>query len=298
MTFRQLAGLTPIAFDAACDLPLVWADLRPYDFNQPLFRRTLEGWRARGATETVRTELSALADLDDQPSLSPDLVIAHPSRSGSTLLARLAAAEDGTILVSEPAILPQVLNQHRLGALGSPIEPVLRAIVRAQGRIRLGNERRYVLKLNSQITRFLPEFQRAFPQTPIVWLQRRPIEILESNLHFPPAAHPGRPDALETWLLRRITLAFLGATAFVDKPMHILDYRDLPHAAWSSLAKLMGIDPTESRLLKVREIAQYDARTGARFAPRPRNILSTPLQAIVRETLDPLYDGLHARRAC
>lgn len=296
MTFRQLAGLTPIAFDAASDLPLVWADLRPYSFDQPFFSRIMKDWRARSATESIRTDLSALVELEDQPSLDPDLVIAHPSRSGSTLLARLAAAADGTILVSEPSILPQVLNQHRSGGLGSPIEPVLRAIVRALGRIRPGNERRYVLKLNSQITRFLPEFQRALPQTPIVWLQRQPIEILESNLHFPPAAHPGQPGALEAWLLRRITLAFLGATAFVDSSMRILDYRDLPHAAWTSLAELMGVDPAGNGVLKMREIAQYDARTGARFEPRSRNILPTSLQAIVRETLDPLYEDLRARR--
>src|SRR5262249_54972670 len=143
--------------------------------------------------------------------------IAHPSRSGSTLLARLATFEDKSILVSEPELLYELLKHNLKDAFDRPVENILRQAVRALGRIRFGNERRYVLKLSSQMTRYLPEFRKAFPQTPIVWLQRQPAEIIESNLaNF---AVPGRPHLFPEraqWAVRRVTLAFMGATAFTD----------------------------------------------------------------------------------
>lgn len=291
----RLGGWTPIGFDSASDEPLVWADLQGRRFDQPFFKRTLAAWSLEGGAPTVRTGLDALAALDDRPSREPDLIIAHPSRSGSTLLARLAAAGEATILVSEPAILPQLLSAMPPGDAERPIEPVLRAVVRALGRIRFGDERRYVLKLNSQLSPFLPVIRRAFPQTPMIWLQRRPIEILESNLSHPPGEALPIGEAREAQQLRRLTRALLAATAFVDKGMHILDYRDLPDAAAPLIAALMGLDTGEG-WRRMARVARLDSRTGKPFTPRERAVVPERLQAIVRESLDPLYEALRSRQ--
>jgi len=51
------------------------------------------------------------------------------------------------------------------GAACSAIRSKLMApgeVVRSLGRVRFGTERHYVLKLNSQLSRFLPDFRRAF----------------------------------------------------------------------------------------------------------------------------------------
>lgn len=281
-------------FDGAAPSPLVWADLRGYARNAPFFNRTIDSWRRHGAADAVRTELSALPALD--PALDPDLIIAHPSRAGSTLLARLAAAEDGSILVSEPRILPKLLERHLVGMLGTPIGPILQAVVRIQGH-RRPDAQRYVLKLNSQAARFLPEIRRAFPRTPILWLQRRPAEIVESNLRRPAARHPERLEHIEDWVLRRVTLAFLSATAFVDADVRVIDYRDLHGPDWSSLARVLGMDPTSATLARMRDIARLDSRTDAPFAPREPAPMPPAVQSIVRETLDPMYEALRSRRA-
>jgi hypothetical protein len=285
---------TPVLFDDAAPSALVWADLRGHARNAPFFSRTIAAWRRQGAADAVRTDLSALPVLD--AALDPDLIIAHPSRAGSTLLARLAAAQEGSILVSEPGILLALLAHHLAGTLGAPIGPILQSVVRAQGR-RRPDAQRYVLKLNSQATRFLPEIRRAFPRTPILWLQRQPVQIVASNLDRPASGCPERPEDLADWVLRRVALAFLGATAFVDRNMQIIDYRDLHEPDWPGLATILGMDRTSATLARMRDIARLDARTDTPFVPRERAPVPLAVQSIVRETLDPMYEALRARCA-
>jgi hypothetical protein len=262
--------------------------------DAPFFSRTIAAWRNGGAA-AVRTDLSALAAFDRVPALDPDLIIAHPSRSGSTLLARLAA-EGGSILVSEPLILQQLFGAHLAGRLDRPVAPLVRAVVRALGQHRHDGQR-YVLKLNSQLARFLPDIRRAFPQVPIMWLQRLPAEVVASNLDRPAGAGPARPEELAAWVLRRVALAFLGATAFVDRNIHILDYRDLPETGWSAIAALLGIDPAVVTPARLRDIARRDARSGASYVPRDHRPLPPAVGTIVQATLDPLYAALGGRRA-
>jgi hypothetical protein len=294
LDYSHLHGWTPIALHTGIEPSIEWADLRGHAFTGVSFSRILDDWHADEPLPTIRTDLAVLAALDAQPSLDPDLIIAHPSRCGSTLLARLAAASDKTILLSEPAVLQQLLTLNLTQPLGRPVAELLRAMVRAQGRIRFGSERRYVLKLNSQMARFLPVVRSAFPTTPIIWLQRQPAEVVESNIARPASRTVPREEAT-SWALRRATLAFMAATAFVDDRMHVLDYRDLPDASWTRVAGLMGIDPTACDIARMRALAEIDAHSGKRFARRPRQTLPGAVQAIVRETLDPMYNALALR---
>ncbi|MDB5440167.1 MAG: Aspartyl/Asparaginyl beta-hydroxylase [Caulobacteraceae bacterium] len=276
---------------------LEWADLRAHGFRQPFFDRTLARWRADGPPATLCTDLSTLAALDCEPSLDPDLIIAHPSRCGSSLLARLAAAgRQDTVLVSEPPVLAELLNSNLQGRLGQPVEAVLRQVVRAFGRIRLGHERRYVLKLPSNMSRFLPEFRRAFPATPIVWLQRRPGEILESNLSHPARPRiPLSPSETVDWVVRRVTLAFMAATAFVDEAVEVMVYRDLPGAAFARIEGWMGAPVDAEGLSRLRAVAGVHGHNHQLYVPRPQSPLPPALISIVRETLDPMYEAVAAR---
>lgn len=245
----------------------------------------------------MSTDLSALATLDDEPSLDPDLIIAHPSRCGSTLLARLAAAANvETILISEPEIIATLLNHNLQGRPADSVTPTLRQLVRAYGRVRLGTERRYVLKLPSNMTRYLPEFRRAFPATPIIWLQRQPGEILESNLNNPARpATPLSPAETVDWVVRRVTLAFMAATAFVDDEVEVMDYRDLPDAAFSRIVELMGLSLGPDDIGRMQAVASLHGHSNKAYTPRPPSPLPQALTAIVRETLDPMYLALGAR---
>lgn len=270
-----------------------WADLRGVALEGH-FRKTVSAWRASGGGPTVSTGLEALEALDDAPSLEPGLIIAHASRCGSSLLAALAASGEGGVLVAEPSLLPDIMSCDLAGGLGRPADEVLRQAVRALGRIRFGTERRLVLKLNSQMVRHLPVLRRAFPAAPVVWLQRRPAEIVESNLRRPPAGSI-RPEAAARQALRRAALVFMGATAFVGDDVPVLDYRDLPDAAWTRVAGLMGLEPSPADLARLADVARRDARTGEPYAPRPIEPLPEAMQAAVRDTLDPMYEALAER---
>lgn len=290
---RSLKGWTPIAFHGGEAPTVEWADLRGHAFNQPFFKRTLATWREAGPAPTVRTGLDAFEALDGEPSLNPDLIIAQASRCGSSLLAALVSAGEETVLVSEPNLLAELMKHHLAAAFDRPVEGILRHAVRAQGRIRLGTERRYVLKLNSQMVRHLPEVRRAFPNSPVVWLQRRPAEIVRSHIRTSPG-WTGSAAAAHA-ALRRTTLVFLGATAFVDDTVTVLDYRDLPDVAWTRAAALMGLRPRVRDIARMRALAERDAKSGDPFTPRAPEALPEALAAVVRENLDPLYETLAAR---
>jgi len=271
-------------------------DLRRCGLERPLFNHALADWRDREQPPVIHTSLSALAALDDQSSLEPGLIIVHPSRCGSTLLARLAAAGGDAQLLLEPALLAQLLQHNRTSGLDGPVEPVLRSAVRALARVQRPGERHCILKLSSQMTRFLPEIRRAFPKAPVIWLQRQPAEIVESNISNPPGRRSSIPaEKMTDWLIRRVTLAFMAATAFVDDQVQVLDYRDLPDGAWSRIADIMGFDPAAS-LARMHDITRRDAKTGKPYVPRLRQVLPGKIQTIIRDTLDPLYEDLALRR--
>jgi hypothetical protein len=294
LAHSHLHGCTPIAYQAHPEPAVVWADLRHHRFGELSFRRIVAA--AREASPVIRTNLAALAALDDQPSLDPNLIIAHPSRCGSTLLARLAASAHDAHLLSEPPVLLQLLQHNLAGGLDRPVAQVLRQVVRAFGHLRLHDGQRCVLKLNSQMTRFLPEFRKAFPNVPVIWLQRRPAEIVESNLSCPPRrSRPLSSGTMADWAVRRVTLAFMAAKVFVDDRVEVLDYCDLPDTAWIRIANIMGFDPV-ANAARMRELVAVDSKTGKTYLPRLRQTLPGCIKAIVRDTLDPIYRHLDLRR--
>lgn len=296
----HLRGWTPISFAAEPEPRLEWADLRAHHFERPFFSQTLADWRNNRPSPTEWTDLAALHTLDSTPSLDPSLIIVHAARCGSTLLAQLMGALDGAMIVSEPGVLGGFLSSETNGSADSSAIQILRKIVRALGRVRFGDEKHYILKLSSSLTRFLPMFRHAFPGVPMVWLQRRPAEIIESELRKPGGwlgFDPSCGEELPRLVLHKLTVVFLAAKAHVNDDMLVLDYRDLPDAAWSKVAPFMGVVPTKDDLARMQAVTGYHAHTGKPFEARERQPLPDWVQAAVRQTLNPLYEALDRRRS-
>jgi hypothetical protein len=294
---RRLRGWTPIAFHGGPEVVIEWADLRDHSFDRPFFFKTLKAWSAGSNDAIVKSGLSTLSTLDSEPSLDPDVIIAHPSRSGSTLLSLLTAAmHEQSVLVSEPEIVFQLLHANLRRPLEEP-DKALRQLIRALGRIRFGTEQRFVVKLSSRASHFLALFRRAFPKTPIVWVQREPAEIIESNLRRPRRALAGLdPESVAGLALRDVSWAFLAATGFEDANFHVVDYRDLPGAAWTRVAPLMQVQIAEDCLLRMRNVSRTHSHSGEPYSSRTPSPLPKNVQDIVVNTLNPLYAAL-ARRA-
>ena len=133
----------------------------------------------------------------------------------------------------------------------------------------------------------------------MIWLQRRPSEIVELNLRAPGNwlhVEPGGEPDLAKLTLQKLTVLFLAASRLVNDDMLVLDYRDLPDAAWTQVAPFIGVSLNERERERMRDIARSDSKSGLPFVQRQPRELPAPVQATVRQVLDPLYEALGRRR--
>lgn len=299
-----LAGWTPVALSLAeGELAIDWGDLRGVRFAEPFLHQTVERWAAHDPAPLVRSGRATLEALDDEPSLDPALIIFHLSRCGSTLLSRLLGHLPGVLAVSEPAPVNSLLLA---GDAATPAS--LRLLVRALGRKRFGDERHYVLKLSSWNVTRCALIRRAFPAARLIWLQREPEAVVASLLADPPGWLGLRRDAAAMRALFGIdaarddgslciaAVAALFAAARTFAPDLVLDYADLPAAAWEAAAPLLGIAPGADDIGRMERAARFAAkdpvpRPFAAAAPEVRR-LSADLREKVTEILRPLYADL------
>lgn len=121
----------------------------------------------------------------EQPSAAPAGFVFHMSRCGSTLVAQMLGALDGTISLSEPGPLDAVVRFacHRSDIPRARHVALLRAMVGALARPANGEERCFV-KLDSWHILALPLFREAFPEVPWLYLFREPVEVLVSQMRM------------------------------------------------------------------------------------------------------------------
>ena len=132
-----------------------------------------------------------------EPSLDPAGMIFHLSRCGSTLVSRLLSTLPGVVVVAEPSPLNALLGLDPSRVDGAALVEVVRLLVRALGRRRHGDEQRLVLKCTSWNIRRQEILAAAFPDTPWVWVQRDPAQVVASLLANPPGwlGHQTVPSA-------------------------------------------------------------------------------------------------------
>lgn len=321
MTHAAPAGWTPVSFNPETPVPSIdWGDLRRIRFTEPFFDQTVARWASGSPPPAlVRTDLGALAALDDCPSLDPALLVFHLSRCGSTLLSRLLAQVPGTLAVAEPSPINDLLLADIAGPDEAAQAALLRLMVRALGRRRFGDETHYVLKLSSWNVRRVDLFRRAFPGVPIVWVQRAPAEIMASLLADPPAwlkassapvlaeplfgiaADEARRLAPEAYCARALATLLQAADRLPeDGATLIVDYADLPGAAWNSVADFLKLSLDPATAARLADEARFYSKAAA---PRlftgdaaERRVIAGSVQMLAAEWLDPLYRALDQRR--
>ncbi len=300
-----LAGWTPVALTLLHgELALDWGDLRGVRFSEPFLHQTVERWAAGDPAPLVRTGRGALEALDAEPSLDPALIIFHVSRCGSTLLARLLGELPGVLAVSEPAPVNSLLLANEFATPAA-----LRLLVRALGRKRFGDERHYVLKLSSWNVTRAALVRAAFPAARIIWLQRAPEAVVASILADPPGWMKLRRDPAAVRALFGIeapgeddagfciaAVAALLRAAQKLAPDLVLDYGELPQAAWAEAAALLGLAPGADDIARMARAARFAAKDAVLrpfvpATPEGRR-LAAELGAKVAETLVPLYAAL------
>jgi hypothetical protein len=309
----DLAGWTPIRLVLHPPQPVVeWCDLRGLRFEEPFFDQTVQRWTTGAAPRPViRTTLQELQALDGERSLDPAGFIFHMSRCGSTLVSRLLSTLPGMIVASEPGPINSLLEADPERVHEDAQVAVLRLLIRALGRIRNGDETGYVVKLSSWNVRLLPLFRRAFPDTPRIWVQRRPAEVMASILAGPPGWMRLRNDprraeylfGLDPVAVARMTAEEFCASALAamlaswrdeaGEGALVLDYGDLPGAVWERVAPFLGLAPGAANLARMVEEARYYAKDPAKrvFAGKAGEI-AEPIRDLARNLVDPVYEGV------
>ena len=166
---------------------------------------------------------------------------------------------------------------------------------------------RLFIKFDAWNTLQLPLVREAFPDTPWVFLRRDPVEVLVSALArrgvhtapglLPPAlfgldeADARDADAYAAKVLGTIYRAGEAGRALGGGLM--LDYRDLPAAAWTTVAAHFGIAPEPAALEAMKALSATDAkRSGQPFQPdgaMKRAAASPALEALADRWMQPAY---------
>jgi hypothetical protein len=315
MELTELAHWTPIRFDFSGPAPTVdWADLSAERFVEPFFDQTVARW-ATGphARPLVRTGLDALVALDSEPSLEPAGMIFHLSRCGSTLVSRLLGTLPGVIVVAEPAPLNALLGLDPDRVDGATLVRLVRLVVRALGRCRHGDERYLVLKCTSWNIRRREILAAAFPETPWVWVQRKPAHVVASLLANPPgwlgreAAPPqtARLFGIDLAVVPAVTRAeftarALGAmleSAATDPHRRLcIDHADLPAAIWQRVAPHFGLEIDTAAIERMTEQSRFYSKDPApqpfsEAGPEDRSVTEAMREAVQRYA-EPGYRAL------
>jgi hypothetical protein len=296
--------------------PLItWADLRGVRFEEPFFRDTIA--RVEAERPKLITGIEALRSWDARRGLEPSLIIFHSSRCGSTLLAQMLAALPTNLVISEP----QPINQTLTSPLSAPERvELLRLLIRAFGRNQPENAQHLVLKLSSWNVRFAALVREAFPETPLVWVQRDPAAVVASQFAQPagwthwhedsaPAlamfgmtVEEARSMSRERFILRAIEAIYAGAAAGAAAngcaAWQVVDYAELPGALWGKIALHAGLFWKDGDLDRLRERSRFNSKTNVTLPFVARDImpgLSDEAKRFVAEHIEPLYRALGDR---
>ena len=320
MTAVDIEDLTPVAFSASSPTPSIdWGDLSAARFSEPFFDQTVERWAGGNPPpHLIRTGIDALRSFENKPLLDPAMLIFHLSRCGSTLVSRLMSLMPQTLVIAEPGPINSLLMSCFAQSEDAAQIAILRWLVRALGPKRQEMQTHYVLKLSSWNVLRADLFRRAFPNAAIVWLQREPVEVMNSMLKSPTGWMRLRQFPMDAQLLFGIeatTLTDIGEELFCARALAamltaaqnvcndatvLVNYRELPDAVWTRLAPLAGVTLDDESIAAMRDRARYHSKS---IEPRlfvedsvEKHDMPEVVQALAAHYIEPIYQDLERRR--
>jgi len=297
---------------------LDWAYFGVERLGEPFFEQSLQRVQRRPFNRLFRlaAPLEAWSAAPDgaAPSLKPSGLIFHMSRCGSTLAAQMLAACDGALVVSEAAPIDAIVRldlSHP--ATGPARSDLLHRMALALGQIRSGDERRYLLKLDSWHMLALPLFRQAFPGVPWVFLYREPHEVMVSQMRrrgiqmipelVPPSLFGLDPPGAATedyWAQVLATVCDAALRHHPEGQGLLVNYDELPQAVWTRIAPHFGLACSEGDRRRMAEAARLDAKSPATAfsadGAAKRGAVTQPIRLACQRHLDDLYRRLEALR--
>lgn len=291
-----------------------WQHTGTTRFTHPFYADTMSAVAENPRCTTTLTELEHLAQ--QLPARPPDGFIFHISRCGSTLVSRMLAALPQHLVLSEPSPLNDILWPEDPAALPdeSRRAALLESIVRILTGQRPENGHTFI-KCDAWHLLDLPLFLRVFPNVPVAFVYRDPLEILVSHQRQRGAQMvPGflDPDRLgvpvwnpATTTLDAFTaqvLARLMDSALTHLPPHalLLNYAQLPSPGLAALLTHFRLPVTPAgHAAMIATAATHAKHRGLPFTPdsAARQAAADPsLRALAATHTADLYHRLESRR--
>lgn len=312
-----LANWTPFRIRAGKSEHRVdWCYVGTEAFTDPFFEQTLARCLKKPFNQFVAHETPIDNLLDWSPpehSIAPTAFIFHGSRCGSTLLARMAAALPGTVVLSEAATVDHVLRARV--PQDTRIE-WLRALLNVLGQPRRDRERRLVVKFDASHVLELALVQRAFPGVPCIFLYREPAAVIASQLRSP-GVHmvPGMLDMASIGMslpdiLRldgdeyagRVLGAFYAAAASHAAlgRVTLMNYAQFPEAGMSQVLAWFGLANSAEARRRVEHACGSDAKSPS-MPYNAADVHTRPLPSqrtrdVVAQFVAPIYAQLESIR--
>lgn len=220
---------------------LWWRHLGERPFSEAFFSETLHDQPAEQRRRCF-TDFGALQKLPDGLPLSA--FILHVSRCGSTLMTQMLSTLPQCVALSEPPVIDSLLHMHRQGGLDhETCINAFRGLIRALGQRRDPRQTHLFIKLDCWQLQDLELIREAFPEVPLLFLYREPLQVLASHrrqrgpqmlpgmldAHWVNASRehaPGDFDIYCLLVLSRFMQVALDATR--QQQLELLNYRELP----------------------------------------------------------------------
>ena len=281
MALADLQGWMPVDAVVVDGRPaLTWLDMTGVDLTEPFFQQTIDRVRSRHPERReVFTEFDTVVQLEKIfDSVAPSGFIFHSSRCGSTLLANVCRAIDGAIVLSEAPAVDKLIarfitdvDEH--GTKAKLYSIFLRGVVKALGQRRSGNERHLFVKFACCSVSQIERIQRLWPDVPLVFLYRDPVETIVSNLQNVPtwlqdedhrvlASITGTTTeavaAMSTVELCARALGSFYATAnrVANDRALLLNYHQLSLAEITNVLNFFGVEPAAAELETIARQSQ------------------------------------------
>ncbi|MGY5798266.1 hypothetical protein [Rheinheimera faecalis] len=238
--------------------------------EQPFLEDDLVSWRQSLLAQFIRpvTQLQPLlAQLQSLPVVQPELLIFHWSRCGSTLVSGCLMLEPELKVLSESMLISDVLQDPELSHYQALC---LDLLVRLQGRFR-HQESKLVIKCNAWDLQHWRLWIAVFPHNRLLGLIRQPEAILASHQRVS-GRHMVRQQP-ELWSGIQKGLSLLEYRVEVvrrmadfmlelqqEKPVLVLDYKQLVTTSATELATLLGISLDKQQALRWQERRTMDAK--------------------------------------
>jgi hypothetical protein len=314
----DLAEWTPVSLRWESSGPLVdWRRLNGRRFVEPFFDQTIHQHQQEipGANLTTSAEKLLAHTVPARP---PAGFIFHASRCGSTLVAQILASLPRNIVLSEPAIVNQVLYPRPRGSAAAEADQaeLLRAVIGALGRPRHEDAQQCFIKFSSNTIAKMPLIRRVFPGVPWIFLYREPVEIMGSYVRLradrlPPGIAEaglveGDPSELaglrpEEFWARMLAARFRDALRFYEPGKTLLmNYAQLPEAALRLMPEFFRTAYSPQEIDRMRDAAAWNAKEPSKKFRndnhQKRDAVPASAQALVERLIMPQYRRLESLR--